>query len=64
MASRHSVAEGVFSAAAVAALARQVGIEMPIVEAVDAIVNKGETVDTKIRELLARPFRTETARKR
>ena len=64
MASRRSVAEGVFSAAAVAALARQVGIEMPIVEAVDSIVNKGETVDTKIRELLARPFRTETARKR
>lgn len=64
MASRRSVAEGVFSAAAVAALARQVGVEMPIVEAVDAIVNKGETVDTKIRELLARPFRTEAARKR
>jgi glycerol-3-phosphate dehydrogenase (NAD(P)+) len=64
LASRRSVAEGVFSAAAVAALARQVGVEMPIVEAVDSIVNKGETVDTKIRELLARPFRTETARKR
>jgi len=64
MASRRSVAEGVFSAAAVAALARQVGVEMPIVEAVDSIVNKGETVDTKIRELLARPFRAESARKR
>ena len=64
MASRRSVAEGVFSAEAVAALARQVGIEMPIVEAVDSIVNKGETVDTKIRELLARPFRAETPRKR
>ena len=64
MASRRSVAEGVFSAAAVAALARQIGVEMPIVEAVDSIVNKGETVDTKIRELLARPFRTEAARKR
>ena len=64
LASRRSVAEGVFSAAAVAALARQIGVEMPIVEAVDAIVNKGETVDTKIRELLARPFRAETARKR
>lgn len=64
MASRRSVAEGVFSAAAVAALARQIGIEMPIVEAVDSIVNKGETVDTKIRELLARPFRTETAEKK
>jgi glycerol-3-phosphate dehydrogenase (NAD(P)+) len=64
MASRRSVAEGVFSAAAVASLARQIGVEMPIVEAVDAIVNKGETVDTKIRELLARPFRTETTAKR
>lgn len=64
MASRRSVAEGVFSAAAVAALARQLGVEMPIVEAVDAIVNQGETVDTKIRELLARPLRSETAIKR
>ncbi|MDC0033561.1 NAD(P)-dependent glycerol-3-phosphate dehydrogenase [Alphaproteobacteria bacterium] len=64
LASRRSVAEGVFSAAAVAALAQQVGVEMPIVEAVESIVNKGETVDTKIRELLARPFRTEAARKR
>lgn len=64
MASRRSVAEGVFSAAAVAALARQLGIEMPIVEAVDAIVNKGETVDAAIRGLLMRPFRNESLKKR
>lgn len=64
MGARRSVAEGVFSAAAVAALARQVGVEMPIVEAVDSIVNSGETVDTAIRDLLARPFRPENAFKR
>ena len=64
MASRRSVAEGVFSAAAVAALARQLGIEMPIVEAVDAIVNRGETVESAIKGLLTRPFRKESVTKR
>lgn len=64
MASRRSVAEGVFSAEAVAALSRQLGIEMPIVEAVDDIVNKGETVDSAIKGLLTRPFRNESAKKR
>src|SRR5690606_33582079 len=52
LAARRSVAEGVFSAAAVAALAHQLGIEMPIVEAVDSVVNKGATVDEAISGLL------------
>lgn len=64
MAARRSVAEGVFSAEAVAALARQLGIEMPIVEAVDAIVNKGETVEAAIQGLLTRPFRNEAVKQR
>jgi glycerol-3-phosphate dehydrogenase (NAD(P)+) len=64
MASRRSVAEGVFSAEAVTALAHQLGIEMPIVEAVDAIVNRDETVDAAIKGLLTRPFRNESHKNR
>ena len=59
MAARRTVAEGVFSAAAVAGLAGRLGIEMPIVAAVDAVLNRGEAVDTAIKGLLARPFRSE-----
>jgi glycerol-3-phosphate dehydrogenase (NAD(P)+) len=64
LAARRSVAEGVFSAAAVAALARQLGIEMPIVEAVDSVVNRGATVDAAISGLLSRPYRAEDAKRR
>jgi len=59
LAERRSVAEGVPSAAAIAALARRLGIEMPIVEAVDAILNRDAEIDGAIAALLARPFRSE-----
>ncbi len=61
LAGRHSVAEGVFTAAAAAALARQHGIDMPIVMAVDAVLNHGAAVDATIASLLARPLRPERA---
>ncbi|MEE8505895.1 MAG: NAD(P)H-dependent glycerol-3-phosphate dehydrogenase [Kiloniellales bacterium] len=61
MAARRSVAEGVFSAQAVVALAQNLGVEMPISQGVDAILNKGAGVDETIEALLARPFKTETA---
>uniref|UniRef100_UPI0034201EA6 NAD(P)H-dependent glycerol-3-phosphate dehydrogenase n=1 Tax=Propionivibrio sp. TaxID=2212460 RepID=UPI0034201EA6 len=61
LAGRHSVAEGVFTAAAAAALARQHGIDMPIVMAVDAVLNRGGAVDATIASLLARPLRAERA---
>lgn len=61
LAGRHSVAEGVFTAAAAAALARQHGIDMPIVMAVDAVLNHGAAVDATIASLLARPLRAERA---
>ena len=64
LSTRRSVAEGVFSAAAVAALARQLVVEMPIVDGVNSIVNGGEPVDSIISELLARPFRTEASNKK
>jgi glycerol-3-phosphate dehydrogenase (NAD(P)+) len=59
LAERRSVAEGVTSAAAAGALARRLGVEMPITAAVDAILHKGAAIDEAIAELLARPFRAE-----
>ena len=60
MGARRSVAEGVHSAAAVVALAKRLGLEMPIVAAVDAVLNRGEPIDSAIEALLSRPFRAET----
>ena len=59
MAKRRSVAEGVFSAQAVVALAETLNVEMPISAAVDAILNRGAGIDETIEALLARPFRAE-----
>jgi len=59
---RRSVAEGVFSAAAVAALAQRQGVEMPICAAVDKVVNAGADLDETIAGLLNRPFTSETAK--
>ena len=56
MASRRSVAEGVFNARAVVKLARQLAIEMPISEAVNAILHEGATIENEIEKLLARPL--------
>lgn len=57
---RRSVAEGVATAPAVVALARRHGVEMPICEAVAAVVAGGMGVDDAIAALLARPFRRES----
>ncbi|MBK20397.1 MAG: glycerol-3-phosphate acyltransferase [Rhodospirillaceae bacterium] len=64
LASRNSIAEGVTSAAAVSTLAKRLGIEMPITEAVAAIVDGKVTVDDAIEALLARPFQSETRTRR
>jgi glycerol-3-phosphate dehydrogenase (NAD(P)+) len=56
---RRSVAEGVYTAAAVVRVARERGVEMPICEAVHAIVEGRMSVDAAIEGLLARPFRAE-----
>lgn len=57
---RRSVAEGVFTAAAVAKVASEKGIDMPISQAVHAIVAGKLTVDAAIEGLLSRPFKAET----
>jgi glycerol-3-phosphate dehydrogenase (NAD(P)+) len=57
---RRSVAEGVYTAAAVAKVAAGKGIDMPIAQAVHAIVAGKLTVDTAIEGLLSRPFKAES----
>jgi len=56
---RRSVAEGVFSAAAVCELADRLGVDMPICEAVDAVINHKAEISRTISDLLARPARVE-----
>ena len=58
--SRRSVAEGVYTAAAVAKVAADKGVDMPICQAVSAIVAGKLTVDAAIEGLLSRPQRAET----
>lgn len=53
---RVTVQEGVHSAESVAALARRHDIDMPIVMAVDAVLNHGADVDGAIARLLAHPY--------
>jgi glycerol-3-phosphate dehydrogenase (NAD(P)+) len=57
--SRRSVAEGVYTAAAVARLAAARGIDMPICQAVAAIVEGRLSIDAAIEALLSRPQRAE-----
>jgi glycerol-3-phosphate dehydrogenase (NAD(P)+) len=54
-----SVVEGVATAAAVARLAADLGIEMPISEAVDAVLHRGAAIDLMTDQLLRRPYRSE-----
>jgi glycerol-3-phosphate dehydrogenase (NAD(P)+) len=56
---KSSVAEGVFSAPAVSALARWRGVDMPICFAVDAVLHGGADIDAAIDGLLGRPFTAE-----
>ncbi len=56
---RRSVAEGVWTAAALTRRAEGLGIDMPIAAAVDDIVNHGASIDSTIEGMLARPLRDE-----
>ena len=59
LAGRRSVVEGVATATAVARLANRLGIEMPICEAVEAVLRRGVSIDAMIDGLLRRPYRSE-----
>jgi glycerol-3-phosphate dehydrogenase (NAD(P)+) len=54
------LAEGVWTAAILAQMARARGIDMPVAAAVADLVEGGATVDALIERLLARPRRAET----
>ncbi|MEM7225313.1 MAG: NAD(P)H-dependent glycerol-3-phosphate dehydrogenase [Pseudomonadota bacterium] len=60
LAERRTVAEGVHSASSVSTLAARLQVEMPIVEAVDQVINQGAQIDQTIAGLLARPFKAES----
>jgi glycerol-3-phosphate dehydrogenase (NAD(P)+) len=53
LAGRKEVTEGAFSAEAVVALARRLGVALPICEAVDAMLNHGAPLDETIARLVA-----------
>jgi glycerol-3-phosphate dehydrogenase (NAD(P)+) len=59
LADRRTVAEGAFTAPVLARLAREKGIDMPIVAAVDALIAGRSNVDEVLGELLSRPPRAE-----
>jgi glycerol-3-phosphate dehydrogenase (NAD(P)+) len=59
LAGKLSVAEGVASAPAVRALARQLNVEMPICEAVAAVLGGEITLNRAIDGLLSRPLKSE-----
>jgi glycerol-3-phosphate dehydrogenase (NAD(P)+) len=60
LAGRRSVAEGVYTAAAVVRLAGALQVEMPIAAAVHAIVEGHQSIDAAIDGLLSRPQRAES----
>lgn len=59
LASRSSVSEGALSAAALAALADKLEVDMPICQAVAQILDGSINVNMAISQLLARPFKRE-----
>jgi glycerol-3-phosphate dehydrogenase (NAD(P)+) len=60
LADRRTVAEGAFTAPVLARLAREKNIDMPIVQAVDALIAGRATVDAVLGALLTRPPRAES----
>ena len=59
---RYDVVEGVATAPAVLALAAKVGVDMPVCAAIAALIDGKTTIDDTIGALLARPFKSETAK--
>jgi glycerol-3-phosphate dehydrogenase (NAD(P)+) len=53
------VAEGVGTAGALLALARETGVELPITEQVSAILHQGRSPREAIRNIMDRPLKRE-----
>lgn len=60
MGTRNTVAEGAFTAPILAKVAQGLGVDMPIVRAVNGILHEGLDVARAIEDLLSRPFRKES----
>lgn len=56
---RDKLAEGFWTAAAVAVMAERLSVEMPICAGVNAVLHRGETVQAMVDSLIARRFRDE-----
>ena len=54
-----TIAEGAFTAPVLARLAREKGIDMPVVDAVDALISGRANVDQVLEALLSRPLKSE-----
>jgi glycerol-3-phosphate dehydrogenase (NAD(P)+) len=59
LADRRTVAEGAFTAPVLERAAAALGVDMPIVAAVNALLSEQASVDEAVGRLLARPLRTE-----
>jgi len=59
LSNRKTVAEGAFTAPVLARLAKERGVDMPIVDAVDALIAGRANVDQVLDALLSRPARAE-----
>lgn len=59
LADRRTVAEGAFTAPVLRRAAREAGVDMPIVEAVCALLSGEAGVDAVVEQLLSRPLRAE-----
>ncbi len=59
LADRRTVAEGAFTAPVLQRAAAEAGLEMPIVAAVNALLNGEASVDQVLERVLARPLRSE-----
>jgi glycerol-3-phosphate dehydrogenase (NAD(P)+) len=59
LADRRTVAEGAFTAPVLKRAAAQAGVDMPIVEAVCALLSGEASVDVVVEQLLSRPLRAE-----
>lgn len=60
LASRVAVTEGVTSAVSVTDLAEKLGVDMPICQAVNAILHHNQDIDSAIADLMDRPLRPES----
>jgi glycerol-3-phosphate dehydrogenase (NAD(P)+) len=61
LASQRSVAEGYYTAAAASALARKLGVDMPITENVYCVLHEGRPLTDAVRMLLERTYKDELA---